>query len=59
MHSKNDNIEIMINDKADEVTKELPHSFKNKNQNNSESMKGSEFVFDYVQFCTVIVILMS
>ena len=22
MHSKNDNIEIMINDKADEVTKE-------------------------------------
>ena len=56
---KSDNLEIMINNEADEVTKELPHSFKNIYQNNSESMKGSEFVFDYVQFCTVIVILMS
>ena len=56
---KSDNLEIMINNEADEVTKELPHSFKNRYQNNSESMKGSEFVFDYVQFSTVIVILMS
>ena len=48
MHSKSDNIEIMINDEADEVTKELFDSLKNRYQNNLESMKGSEFVFDYV-----------
>ena len=49
MHSKSDNIEIMINDEADEVIKELFDSLKNRYQNNLESMKGSEFVFDYVQ----------
>ena len=48
MHSKNDNREIMINDEADEVTKELFNSRKNRYQNNLESMKGSEFVFYYV-----------
>ena len=48
MHSKSDNIEIMINDEADEVIKELFDSLKNRYQNNLESMKGSEFVFDYV-----------
>ena len=47
MHSKHNNIEIMINDEADEVIKELFVSFKNRYQNNLESMKGSEF--DYVQ----------
>ena len=41
MHSKSDNIEIMINDKADEVIKELFASLKNGYQNNLESMKGS------------------
>ena len=49
MHSKSDNTEIMINDEANEVIKELFDSFKNRYQNNLESMKGSEFVFDYVQ----------
>ena len=48
MHSKSDNIEIMINDEADEVIKELFDSVKNRYQNNLESMKGSEFAFDYV-----------
>ena len=48
MHSKSDNIEIMINDEADEVIKELFDSLKNRYQNNLESMKGSELVFDYV-----------
>ena len=47
MLSKSDNIEMMINDEADEVTKELFDSLKNRCQNNVESMKGSEFVFDY------------
>ena len=49
MHSKSDNIEIMINDEADEVIKELFDSLKNRYQNNLESMKGSEFVLDYVE----------
>ena len=38
----------MINDEADEVIKELFDSLKNRYQNNLESMKGSEFAFDYV-----------
>ena len=46
MHSKSDNIEIMINDEADEVIKELFDSLKNRYQNNSESMKSNDF--DYV-----------
>ena len=49
MNSKSDNIEVIINDKADEVIKELFDSLKNRYQNNLESMKGSEFIFDYVQ----------
>ena len=48
MHSKSDNIEIMINDDADEVIEELFKSLKNRYQNDLESMKGSEFDFDYV-----------
>ena len=48
MHSKSDNIEIMISDEADEVIKELFDSLKNRYQSNLESMKGSEFVFDCV-----------
>ena len=39
----------MINDEADEVIKELFVSLKNRDQNNLESIKGSEFVFDYGQ----------
>ena len=49
MHSKSDNIEIMISDKADEVIKKPFDSLKNRYQSNLESMRGSEFVFDYVQ----------
>ena len=49
MHSKSHNIEIMINDEADKVIKGLHDSLENRYQNNLESMKGSEFVFDYVQ----------
>ena len=49
MHSKSDNIEIMNNDEADEVIKELFNSLQNRYQSNLESMKGSEFFFDCVQ----------
>ena len=48
MHSKIDNIEVMMNDEADEVIKELFDSLKNRYHNNLETMKGSGFVFDYV-----------
>ena len=48
MHSKSDNIEIMINDEADEVIKELFKSLKKKYENNLQLMKGSEFLLDYV-----------
>ena len=47
-HSKNDNIEIMINDEANEVTEELFQSLRNRFENNLESMKGNEFLFDYL-----------
>ena len=49
MHSKSDNIEIMISDEADTVNEKGFDLLKNKYQNNLESMRGSEFVFDYVQ----------
>ena len=48
MHSKSDNIGIMINDEADEVIKQLFDSLKSRYQNNLESMKGNEFVFEYL-----------
>ena len=48
MHSKSDNIEIMINDNKDNVIKELFDSLKNRYQKKLESMKGSEFVSNYV-----------
>ena len=44
IHSNSDNKEIMINDKADEVIKELFYSLKNRYKNNLESMRGSKFV---------------
>ena len=50
MHSKSDNIEIMISDEADEIMKKLFDSLKNRYQKtNIKSMICSEFVFDYVQ----------
>ena len=38
----------MINDEADEVIKELFDSLKSRYQNNLESIKSIEFVFDYL-----------
>ena len=39
----------MSSDEADEAIKKLFDSLKNRYQNNLELMRGSEFVFDYVQ----------
>ena len=49
MHSKSDNIEIMVNYETDEVIKELFDSLKDRCQNNLISTKGSDFPFDYGQ----------
>ena len=49
MYSISDNIEIIINEEIDEIIEERFKSLKNRYQNNLEFMKGSEFVFDYVQ----------
>ena len=48
MHSKSDIIEIIMNDEADEVIEKISELLKDRYQNNLESLKGSEFVFDYV-----------
>ena len=48
MHSKSDNIEIMTSDEADEFIKKHFDSLKNRYQNNLESMRGSEFAFDFI-----------
>ena len=45
MHSKSDNVEIMIKDEANELMK-IDIDIKNRYQNNLELMKGSDFVFD-------------
>ena len=45
MHSENDNIEIMINEKADEVIEEL---FNNFFLDIKLCWKGNDFVFDCV-----------
>ena len=42
MHSKSDNIEIMISDKADEVTEEL---FRSRLSRYEFSMKDTGFIF--------------
>ena len=49
MHSKSDNIEIMIYDKADEITKELLESLLNRYRIELEtSMRRSDFIFDCI-----------
>ena len=55
MHSKRDIMEIMISDEADEVIKKLFDSLKNRYQNNLQSMRGSEFVFDYAQLLYYVI----
>ena len=49
MHSKSDNIEIMIGDKTDEIVKEIFQSLLTRYQTSLEtSMKGSYFVYDSI-----------
>ena len=47
MHWKRDNIEIMVNDKPDEVTEKLFKLLLNRYQVGLEtSIRGSDFIFD-------------
>ena len=49
MHSKSDNKEIIINEKADGVIEKLLKSFLNRYQYNLETpLSVSDFIFDYV-----------
>ena len=54
MHSKSDNMEIMINYETDEVIKELFDTIKIGYQNNLELIKGSEFVFHYIHYAGTV-----
>ena len=49
MHSKSDNIKILIGNETDEIIEDLFDSFLQKYRKGlEESMKGNEFVFDNV-----------
>ena len=48
MNSKSDNIEIIINDEVDAIIEQLFDLLRNRYQRNLESMRGSDFDFDYV-----------
>ena len=50
MHSKSDNVEIMMGVDTNEIIKNLFNSLLQRYQKGlEESMKGSDFVFDYVE----------
>ena len=55
MHSKSDNIGIMIKDKTDEIIEKLFNSLKNRRKNNLQSMSGNQFVFDYVHLLYYVI----
>ena len=47
----------MINDKTGKAIEKRFKSLKNRYQDNLESMKGSEFVFDLFIYCIINVII--
>ena len=55
MYSKSHNIEMMINDRAEEVIEEIFQSLRSIYQVGFEtSMRGSDFIFDCVHIINVI-----
>ena len=48
MHLQSDNIEIVINDEADDIVERPFDSHKNRYQNNLKLINNIEFVFNYV-----------
>ena len=56
MHSKSHNIEIMINDKADEIIEELFKSLPSRYQIGLKtSMRGSDLIFMFI-YCIINII---
>ena len=54
LHSKSDNIKIMINGEADETREGPFKSLLNRHQNNFKKlMKSSNFVFNDAQLCSL------
>ena len=52
MHTKSDNIEIMMGNETDEIIKKLFKSLLQKYQDGlEESMRGSKFIRDSVDLC--------
>ena len=57
MHAKSNNVEIMMVSHKDEIIEELFESFLQKYQEGlEESMRGSEFAYDSVMHCIIILI---
>ena len=57
MHTKSNNVEIMIGCNTDEIIKDLFKCFLQKYQEGlEESMRGSEFVYDLLMYCIIILI---
>ena len=57
MHSKSDNEEFMNGSDTDEIIKELLKSLLQRYQENlQEKLRGSDFAFDGVNFCIMVLI---
>ena len=57
MHTRSDNIEIMIGDDNDDIIEEIFKSFLQKYEENLQNkMRGSDFEFDGVNFLYYILI---
>ena len=57
MHTRSDNEEFMNDDDTDEIIKEPFESFLQKYEENLQNkMRVSDFEFDGVNFCTMILI---
>ena len=55
MHTKSNNVEIIIGSETNEIIENLFESFLQKYQEGlEESMRGSEFVYDSVDDLTIV-----
>ena len=57
MHTKSSNVEIVMGNEAEEIIEDLFESFLQKYQEELEkSMRGSEFAYDSLMHCVIILI---
>ena len=60
VHTKSDNIEIMMRSETHEIIKELlEYRFQRYQEVLEESMKGSKFIFDSVEVLCYCIILLN